>query len=115
MSKELITDLQSRGIRVPGFVTGRTGGAGPAEGRAFLIGDRAVNIPIAAPFVADSPYHLTDRSGAFILFKGAEEIGPIGVVPVPQFYGNQTDSGIHYSRIALLHGADCFATTVRQR
>ena len=115
MNKELIADLLSAGIRVPDSITGRKGGAGPAEGRAFLLNDLAVNIPIAAPYVADSPFQLRSHGEEYILLKNGTEIGPIGIVPVPHFYHGQTDDGIGYSQIALLHGKDCLATTVNQR
>ena len=115
MNKNLIAELQSAGIRVPDSITGRKGGAGPAEGRAFVINDLAVNIPIAAAYVAHSPFQLKSQGDEYILLKNGTEIGPIGIVPAPHFYRGQTDDGIGYGQIALLHGKDCLATTVYQR
>ena len=115
MNKDLIAELLSAGIRVPDSIRGRKGGAGPADGRAFLLNGLAVNIPIAAAYVADSPYQLRSHGEGYILLKNGTEIGPIGIVPAPHFYQGQTADGIGYSQIALLHGKDCLATTVNQR
>lgn len=111
----LITDLQSKGVRVAGTITGRKGGAGPAEGRAFIIGGVAVMVPIGAAFVADSPYCLKQVGGDFILLKGDEEICRLGVVADPDFYHLRTPEHVLYKKIAVLHGSDCLATTVYQK
>ena len=115
MNGELIAELQSAGIRVPDSITGRKGGAGPAEGRAFLLNDLAVHIPIAAAYVANSPFELRSQREGYVLLKNGTEIGSIGIVPEPQYYHDQTADGIGYRQIALLHGKDCLATTVNQR
>ena len=115
MNGELIAELQSAGIRVPDSITGRKGGAGPAEGRAFLLNDLAVHIPIAAAYVANSPFQLRSQGEGYVLLKNGTEIGSIGIVPEPQYYQGQTVDGIGYRQIALLHGKDCLATTVNQR
>ncbi len=114
--KEIITALQSLGIRVPGAITGRTCGAGPAEGRAFLIDGMPVNVPISAPYVKASPFVLKeDENDRFMLFKGDEPIGGVSVVPEPRFYRLIGSDGVSYRQIALLHGRNCLATTVLQR
>ena len=114
--KEIIAEVQSMGIRVPGSIMGRKGGAGPAEGRAFLIDGIPVNVPIAAPYVASSPFVLKESGNdRFILFRHAEPVAQISVVPEPRFYGQMGPDGIGYRQIALLHGRDCLATTVLQR
>ncbi len=115
MNGELIAELQSAGIRVPDSITGRKGGAGPAEGRAFLLNDLAVHIPIAAAYVANSPFELRSQREGYVLLKNGTEIGSIGIVPEPHYYHGQTADGIGYRQIALLHGKDCLATTVSQR
>jgi radical SAM protein (TIGR04043 family)/putative N-acetyltransferase (TIGR04045 family) len=113
-TSRLITNLQSLGIRVPDGISGRKGGAGPAEGRAFILNDIPVNIPISANFVSDSPYLLKKVGGKYILLEDDKEISEIGVVPEPQFYRLQTQDGISYQKIALFHGNNCLATTVLQ-
>jgi radical SAM protein (TIGR04043 family)/putative N-acetyltransferase (TIGR04045 family) len=114
--KELITEIQSLGIRVSGSITGRCGGAGPAEGRAFVIGATATNAPINAPYTKRSPFVLKNGgNGRLILFKNGEPIAPVSLVPEPHFYNLMGSDGIDYRKIALLHGMDCLATTVLQR
>ncbi len=56
--RHLITEIQSQGVQVPEEIIGRKGGAGPAEGRAFLINGLPVSVPIAADYVSKSPYSL---------------------------------------------------------
>ena len=111
----LITDLQSRGIRVPDTITGRRGGAGPAEGRAFIIGGVPVMVPIGAAFVADSPFLLEPVGGDYFLLKDGRQICSLGVVADPRFYSLRTPDQVSYKKIAVLHGKDCLATTVYQK
>lgn len=116
--RQLITELQSLGVRISGDMAGRKGGAGPAEGRAFLINDIPVSLPLAADFVSRSPYSLQDLSSpdqGFGLFKNEHLVDHVQVVPEPRFYQQTTEDGIPYRQIALLHGKDCLATTVLQR
>lgn len=116
--RHLITELQSMGIRITKGLSGRKGGAGPAEGKAFLINDTPVSIPLSAKFVAQSPYSLCDsasRSQDYNLLKNGIPVKNIRVVPEPRFYQHRTKDGIPYRKIALLHGKDCLATTVLQR
>jgi len=111
----LITDLQSMGIRVPDGMSGRKDGAGPAEGRAFILNNISVTIPIDANYVSDSPYTLKKNGEKYILLKNEKEISEIGVVPEPHFYRLLTQDDMSHSKIALLHGKDCLATTVLQK
>lgn len=111
---ELITELQSYGVRVPDAVTGRKCGAGPAEGRALLVGDIAVNVPIGGHYVARSPYHIEPHGNDYLLFKNGHALTPLTVVPDPHFYRFFSTDGNNFRKIALLHGNDCLATTVIQ-
>ncbi|MGW8188492.1 MAG: MSMEG_0568 family radical SAM protein, partial [Desulfobacterales bacterium] len=114
--KELITEIQSRGIRVPETILGRSGGAGPAEGRAFLIDGVPVNVPISAGYTLDSPFALSDKGGGrYILLELGRPVASITVVPTPRFYRQADSNAIPYKKIALLHGRDCLATTVLQK
>ena len=114
--KQLITEIQSWGVRVPPDIVGRNGGAGPAEGRAMLIEGVAVNVPICADYTALSPFRLVaEPNNGYGLYQQDTRVATVSVVPRPRFY-NQTDSdGVPYWKIALLHGNDCLATTVLQR
>jgi len=112
--KRVITEIQSLGIRVPPGITGRKGGAGPAEGRALVINGLAVHVPISSEYADRSPYIIEREGSGFVLRKEEKKICPVEVVGEPFFYGRQTTDGIGYKQIALLHGADCLATTVLQ-
>ena len=93
---------------------GRKGGAGPAEGRAFLINNIPVNAPIAAHYVHRSPFTLKSSGKGYRIVKNNGEIHCADVVPEPLFYSRKTKDGIPYRKIALLHGDKCLATTVLQ-
>ena len=111
----LITEIQSLGVHVNEEITGRKGGAGPAEGRAFLINGIPVSVPIAADYVLRSPFSLNEVDSGYYLFKDSKPVCPVKVVPEPKFYSKSTDDKIPYKKIALLHGKDCLATTVLQK
>ncbi|MDJ0784938.1 MAG: MSMEG_0568 family radical SAM protein [Desulfosarcinaceae bacterium] len=113
--KEIITDIQSLGVRVPKTIIGRSGGAGPAEGRAFLLDDIPVNVPIRSAYTKNSPYSLSEgKKGGYNLLKEGRPIATTRVVPAPLFYDRVYEDGIPFQKIALLHGKDCLATTVLQ-
>jgi radical SAM protein (TIGR04043 family)/putative N-acetyltransferase (TIGR04045 family) len=112
--RNTITEIQSLGINVPSDMLGRKGGAGPAEGRAFLINNLPVNVPIAAHYVLGSPFTLKPFGKGYHIAKHDREILCAKVVPEPRFYSRQTKDGIPYRKIALLHGDSCLATTVLQ-
>lgn len=114
--RNVITMLQSYGIRVPENILGRNGGAGPAEGRAFLIDGVAVNVPIRAAYTGASPYSLeaTEEEGRYTLLDNGRSVTDVRVVRAPHFYTQSDRTGIPFQKIALLHGRDCLATTVIQ-
>lgn len=114
--KNIITEIQSLGVRVPETILGRSGGAGPAEGRAFLLDNIPVNVPIRAAYTSDSPFSLVDgQDGQYTLLKGGQPVAGTRVVPAPYFYSQSDENGIPLHKIALLHGKDCLATTVLQQ
>ncbi len=113
--QHLITEIQSLGVIVPKEIIGRRGGAGPAEGRAFLLNGLPVSVPIAADYVSNSPFSLRKTAfSEYDLLKNGQSVSIVKVVPEPEYYGKTTDDGIPYRQIALLHGKDCLATTVLQ-
>ncbi|MBR9980614.1 MAG: MSMEG_0568 family radical SAM protein [Desulfatitalea sp.] len=112
--REIIGDILSSGIRVPADVSGRESGAGPAEGRALLIGGMPVNASISSAYAIASPYCLHDGPHGWAIYKDGQFLTPVEVVPEPAFYRRQTTDGIDYRKVALLHGMDCLATTVLQ-
>ncbi len=114
MISGLITELQSLGLRFEGQLLKRRGGAGPAEGGTFLIDGIPVSLPISSDYVSKSPYSLREEGGLFLIFKEGRAICPIQFIDRPKFYDHSTEEGIPYSKIALLHGKDCLATSVIQ-
>lgn len=118
-ARELITELQSRGLRLadPGAgAPSRRGGAGPSDHKAVTIDGHTVMVPVHtapafdSPFLADAP----DAAGTSTLKRGSIPIAQITFPSTPRFYERQTADGIPYSHIATLHGRDVLATTVLQ-
>ncbi len=112
--KRLVTELQSLGLRIENEILSRKGGAGPAEGGNLLIGSRPVSVPMGSPFVARSPYTLRKVKEEFRICRNNKPLVLAETIHPPRFYQERTAEGISYQQIALLHGRDCLATTVRQ-
>jgi len=119
--EEIKTELQCLGVRRKGnsaadpVVRLRTGGAGPAEGITLLLNGSPASVPFASDFVSDSPYGLVRDNDCWALVRGGERLR-IRVVPLAEasFYRSRTEDGVAFEKIALLHGADCLASTVLQ-
>ncbi len=114
MIRELITELQSFGLRVQGQLSPRKGGAGPAEGGPFLIEEVPVSLPIGSEYVSKSPYVLREEEDQHLIFKNEKIVSSVHLIERPKFYDHSTEEGIPYPKIALLHGKDCLATSVIQ-
>src|SRR3989339_712642 len=116
--RHLITEIQSLGIRVHKDIQGRKGGAGPAEGKSFIIGGIPVNAPIAGHYVSHSPFSLEAlevMDNSYVLLRHGKTVSSLDVVPDPAFYSQSTRDGVGFRNIALLHGRDCLASTVLQQ
>jgi radical SAM protein (TIGR04043 family) len=118
-SRQLMTELQSRGLRLMDPNAGlpsRRGGAGPSDHKAVTIDGVTVMIPVHtapafdSPFVADAP----GPDGRSVLRHASIPIASIEFPQTPKFYALQTPDGVPYSHIATLHGRDVLATTVLQ-
>lgn len=118
-ARSLMTELQSRGLRLedPGAgAASRRGGAGPSDHKAVTVDGVTLMVPVhtasafASPFVAEAP----GPDGRSVLRRGSIPIARIQFPTQPRFYGLSTAEGIPYSQIATLHGADVLATTVLQ-
>ena len=118
-ARALITELQSRGLRLQDPSAGlpsRRGGAGPSDHKAVTIDGHTVMVPVHtapafdSPFVADAP----DAQGVSTLKHASIPIAQISFPATPRFYALQTAEGVPYSHIATLHGRDVLATTVLQ-
>lgn len=117
--QQLITDLQTQGLRwVDSDIgtAGRKGGAGPSDHKAITLDGTTVMVPIYTGAAARSPYTATldPGSGTAVLSFDNQAIAPITFVRQPKFYSLTTADGIPYSKIALLHSQDVLATTVLQ-
>jgi radical SAM protein (TIGR04043 family) len=108
--------LLTEGATLPsGYSRGRKGGAGPIGGRYFALPNgRSCGIPIRdgerAKQFHSSTLEPTGVQGEWIYDSKftLTEIQP------PPFYGSSTSEGMEFSKIALMHGSDCLATTVLQ-
>ncbi|MDD4802435.1 MAG: MSMEG_0568 family radical SAM protein [Syntrophomonas sp.] len=114
-TKELMVELQSKGIRIdPGSGKGRQGGAGPANGRSLLFGKYQITVPTTGESVLKSPYALHEDGQKAVIYRYDEAVSEAGLIATPRFYALQTADGVPYQQIALLHGKDCLASTVIQ-
>lgn len=120
--QQLITDIQSHGLRwveseaKNSGTAGRKGGAGPSDHKAITLDGTTVMVPIYTSSAARSPYSasLDPITESVVLRHHDREITPISFPPSPKFYNLSTADGIPYNQIALLHSRDVLATTVLQ-
>ncbi len=117
--QQLITELQTNGLRLVGQdtgVAGRKGGAGPSDHKAVTVDGTTVMVPIYTGMAARSPYTVTldPTAEQAMLHCNEEAVAPIAFPHQPTFYGLTTADGIPYWKIALLHSHDVLATTVLQ-
>jgi radical SAM protein (TIGR04043 family) len=122
--QQLITELQTQGLRwVDSEIgaSGRKGGAGPSDHKAITIEGTTVMVPIYTGTAARSPYTaiLTPKADApeaeqAVLNLEHQTIASITFPDQPKFYNLTTTEGIPYWKIALLHSNDVLATTVLQ-
>ncbi|HMK36273.1 MAG TPA: MSMEG_0568 family radical SAM protein [Desulfomonilaceae bacterium] len=114
MLAHTITEIQSLGVQVATNSPHRKVGAGPAEGGTIILEGIPAHVPFSGSFVSRSPYALRLLDGESWLVKDEEIILPAAMKPRPKFYDYVTKDQVPYSRIALFHGKDCVASTVRQ-
>jgi radical SAM protein (TIGR04043 family) len=117
--QQLITELQSKGLRWvdPNIgASGRKGGAGPSDHKAVTIEGTTVMVPIYTDSATRSPYTATIDAvtDKVMLHHDESEIAPLFFPKKPKFYDLSTADGIPYWKIALLHSQDVLATTVLQ-
>jgi radical SAM protein (TIGR04043 family) len=111
---ELITALQSTGLRVEVPIGARAGGAGPADAGMLYIEGVQTTVPTSAGYVATSPYTLrVEDDGGWAVYQDEDRLATAAVAPRPAYYDLATDEGIPYWQIALLH-LDSVASTVLQ-
>lgn len=111
---QLLTALQSSGLRVEVPLAARAGGAGPADAGMLYVEGVQTTVPTSAAYVADSPYSLRgDDDGSWGVYRDGRRLAGAALAPRPRYYDLTTADGIPYSQIALLH-LDSVASTVLQ-
>lgn len=110
---QLITELQSQGMRVETPLLGRRGGAGPSDSSMLWIEGAPVTVPTNAPWTAASPFVLREEDDGFGIYRSGERLASATTGARPRYYDLETPDGIPYWKIALLH-LDSLASTVLQ-
>jgi radical SAM protein (TIGR04043 family) len=116
--RQLLVELQSLGVRVvdetEGTLPGRRGGAGPSDAMFLWVRGLPLTVPSHARFVDASPYTVRVTGRHASLYRDDELVGPVTLPPRPKIYDMETDDGVPYWKIALLH-LDSIASTVVQK
>ena len=110
----LKTELQSRGLRMYWGAARREGGAGPAEGVTLHLDGVPATVPTVPWLGETSPYSLRENGRGQELVREGEVVFRPRVRGTVRFEQETDAEGKPLSRYALLHGKDCFATTVSQ-
>jgi radical SAM protein (TIGR04043 family) len=117
-TRDLLTELQSTGVRLRDHGTGvptRRGGAGPSDHKALTIHGRTVMLPVLNEGALDSPFAaVRDAEGRPWLERDGERIARLSFPGRPRFYDRTTADGTPYWKIATLHSTHVLATTVLQ-
>lgn len=109
----LITDLQSRGLRVEAALETRQGGAGPSDSGMLWIEGVAVTLPTGDGYAATTPYVLKSEDDGLAVYADGQRLAAASSAGRPRYYDLTTADGIPYWKIALLH-LDSLASTVLQ-
>jgi radical SAM protein (TIGR04043 family) len=111
---ELITDLQSVGLRVRTPIETRRGGAGPSDSGMIWVENVAVTVPTDTPKALLSPYVMErEDDGEFGIYRDGRRLASASGSSRPRFYDLETADGVPDWKIALLH-LDSLASTVVQ-
>jgi radical SAM protein (TIGR04043 family) len=111
---QLLTALQSSGLRVEVPLAARAGGAGPADAGMLYIEGVQTTVPTGAAYVDSSPYALRgEDDGGWAVYRGTDRLASATLAARPRYYDLTTADGIPYHQIALLH-LDSVASTVLQ-
>lgn len=112
----LLAEVQSYGVRVDDVIDARASGAGPSDAGMVYIEGTPVTFPFVSEFVEDSPFVIRRNDEAdegWALYRDGERLAAADIPPKPRYYELETDDGIPYWQIALLH-LDSLASTVIQ-
>jgi radical SAM protein (TIGR04043 family) len=109
----LITDLQSRGMRVEASLETRRGGAGPSDSGMLWIEGIPVTVPTGDGYAATTPYVLRSEDDGLGVYADGQRLAAAASAGRPRYYDLTTADGVPYWQIALLH-LDSLASTVLQ-
>lgn len=110
---ELITDLQTYGMRVRAPLERRQGGAGPTDSGMIWVEGVGATVPTETIQARLSHYSLEREDDGFGIYRGGVRVATAEGAPRPKFYDMQTADGVPYWKIALMH-LDSLASTVVQ-
>jgi radical SAM protein (TIGR04043 family) len=109
----LIIELQSVGLRVEVPVETRLGGAGPSDSGMLWIEGVPATVPTQTEDARRSPYVLKAEDDGQGIYRDGVKLASVASSRRPRFYDLETDEGVPYWKIALLH-LDSLASTVLQ-
>jgi radical SAM protein (TIGR04043 family) len=112
--RRMQVELQSLGVQLPQPFSGRKAGAGPAEGIVIGIGGKFISVPTESEYVSQSLFRIEEQDTKYFLVKKGQRICEVIIPGRPRYYEQKTEAGISFDKIGLLHGRDCFASTVYQ-
>ena len=79
----LITDLQSRGLRVETPVERRSGGAGPSDSGLIWVEGVAATVPTGTAWAEASPYVLREEDQGYGIYRDDERLAGAMAGPRP--------------------------------
>lgn len=109
----LLVELQRFGVRVENSPHSRSSGAGPSDAGMVWVEGHPVTFPFMSDFVADSPFLLEEEDDGWGLYRSGKRLASVEIPARPRYYDLETEEGIPYWQIALLH-LDSVASTVIQ-
>jgi len=111
---DLKIDLQAKGVRIPGGIRSRAGGAGPADGITVFLDGMPMTVPTGAWYVRRSPYEMRPSGESWELLLDGAAVCGLDVAGDPEYYRKTSPDSVPYHKIALRHGRDGIGSTVVQ-
>ena len=100
-------ELQSfgAGLDVPVGDSGRCGGAGPSDDKAFLLDGIVAMVTTLGTLGQESPYAvIRSDDGRYSVTSNGRTVMPVEFVSTPKLYDLKTKDGISYKEMAVQHG-----------
>lgn len=111
---DLKISLQAQGARIPGELSARAGGAGPADGITVFLDGVTATVPTGAWYARLSPYEIRPAGRSWELLISGATVGGLEVAGAPAYYRETTPDSVPYHKVALRHGRDGIGSTVVQ-